>query len=79
MNGESPMTPGKTFDVRWLIAALLGLYGAVLTALGLTDGPAELAKADGIRINLWIGLGLLTVATAFGVWAKLAPQHREEP
>ncbi|MFI0777712.1 hypothetical protein [Streptomyces sp. NPDC021212] len=44
----------------------------------MTDGPAELAKADGIRISLWIGLGLLTVATAFTAWAKLSPQHRDE-
>ncbi|QLH23315.1 hypothetical protein [Streptomyces sp. Rer75] len=73
------MPPGKTFDVRWLIAGLLGLYGAVLTVLGITDGPAELAKADGIRINLWIGLGLLAVAAAFGAWAKLAPQRRDDP
>ncbi|MEU0844183.1 hypothetical protein ABZ370_32550 [Streptomyces sp. NPDC005962] len=71
------MPPGKTFDIRWLIAALLGLYGTVLTVLGVTDGPAELAKADGIRINLWIGLGLLAVATAFGLWAKLTPQRRD--
>ncbi|WP_275559678.1 hypothetical protein [Streptomyces sp. 5-6(2022)] len=77
--GEDPMTPGKTFDVRRLIAALLGLYGAVLTVLGITDGPAEVAKADGIRINLWIGIGLLVVAAAFGLWAKLSPQDREEP
>jgi len=78
MNGENPMTPGKTFDVRWLIAGLLGLYGAVLTVLGVTDGPAELAKADGIRINLWIGLGLLAVAAAFAAWAKLAPQRGDD-
>ncbi|MEU8871551.1 hypothetical protein AB0D24_10295 [Streptomyces javensis] len=77
--GEDPMTPRKTFDVRWLIAGLLGLYGAVLTVLGVTDSPAEVAKADGIRINLWIGLGLLAVAAAFAAWAKLAPQRREEP
>ncbi|OPF83590.1 hypothetical protein VT50_0204855 [Streptomyces antioxidans] len=74
--GEDPMTPGKTFDVRWLIAGLLGLYGAVLTVLGVTDGAAEVAKADGIRINLWIGLGLLAVAAAFAVWARLAPAGR---
>ncbi|MBL1120679.1 hypothetical protein JK364_51735 [Streptomyces sp. 110] len=72
------MPPGKTFDIRRLIAGLLGLYGAVLTVLGLTDGPAEVAKADGIRINLWIGLGLLAVATAFAAWARLAPAGRED-
>jgi hypothetical protein len=76
MTSDSPARP-RGFDLRVLIAALLGLYGAVLTVLGITDGEAALAKADGIRINLWIGLGLLGVATAFALWAKLAPQRPE--
>lgn len=78
MAHESPAKP-RGFDIRVLIAGVLGLYGAVLTVLGLTDGTEELAKADGIRINLWVGLGLLAVAAGFGLWAKLAPQRHEEP
>lgn len=75
MSGSNPAKP-RGFDVRVLIAGLLGLYGLVLTVLGLTDGAAELAKADGLRINLWVGVALLTVAAFFAAWAALAPQHR---
>lgn len=76
MSGSNPAKP-RGFDVRVLIAGLLGLYGLVLTVLGLTDGAAELAKADGLRINLWVGIALLTVAAFFATWAALAPQRRQ--
>ena len=81
---EAPMSTGtdpakpRGFDIRVLIGGLLGLYGAVLTILGLTDDEAALAKADGLRINLWVGLGLLAVATFFALWATLRPQRNEE-
>ncbi|GAA2265473.1 hypothetical protein GCM10010145_42770 [Streptomyces ruber] len=65
------------FDVRILIAGLLGLYGVVLTLVGVTDSEADLAKADGLRVNLWIGIALLVVAAAFGLWARLRPLTAE--
>jgi hypothetical protein len=79
MNDSDSQTPARPrgFDLRVLIAGMMGLYGAVLTVMGVTDGKAELAKADGIRINLWIGLGLLAVAAAFALWVKLSPQHTD--
>lgn len=74
---QTPARP-RGFDLRVLIAGMMGLYGAVLTAMGITDGKAELAKADGIRINLWIGLGLLAIAAAFALWVKLSPHHAHQ-
>jgi len=71
---RTPARP-RGFDLRILIAGMMGLYGAALTVLGLTDGRAALAKADGIRINLWVGLGLLAIAAAFALWTKLSPQR----
>ncbi|WP_019818756.1 hypothetical protein [Saccharomonospora saliphila] len=64
----------KAFDVRMIIALLLGVYGIVLTVLGLgVTSEAEIAQSAGININLWAGLGMLIVAVAFVVWARVRP------
>lgn len=63
----------RLFDLRYVIAGLLGLYGIVLLVRGLVDGDDEIAKAAGLAINLWTGLGMLVVAVLFGVWALLRP------
>jgi hypothetical protein len=62
------------FDIRTFIALLVGIYGVVLVATGLIGTSDEaLARADGLNINLWAGLGMVAVAAAFQVWAKLRP------
>ena len=46
------------FDLRLIIAVLFGVYGVVLTIVGLGfTSDEDLAKADGLNINLWSGLG----------------------
>ena len=61
------------FDLRVIIGALFTLYGVFLTIYGLMDSPAEVAKAAGVRINLWTGLGMLALGLGFLLWAKLRP------
>ncbi|MGZ0147370.1 hypothetical protein ACXJJ3_09880 [Kribbella sp. WER1] len=61
------------FDIRIVIALLVGIYGVVLTILGLTGSQAETDKAAGININLWGGLGMLVFAALFVLWARLRP------
>ena len=62
------------FDVRNFIAMLIGIYGAVLVAMGLfSTSETDLDKAGGLNINLWAGLGMLLVAAAFVAWARLRP------
>jgi drug/metabolite transporter (DMT)-like permease len=63
----------RLFDLRYVIGALLGVYGVVLVIRGLLDGPEQLARAAGISINLWTGLGLLVVALVFLAWARVRP------
>lgn len=63
----------RLFDIRRVIGGLFVLYGAVLTVVGATDSAAEIAKAQGIRINLWTGLGMLALGAAFLVWLRLSP------
>ena len=61
------------FDIRVVIALLVGIYGVVLTILGIAESPAEVDKAAGININLWGGIGMLVFAALFVLWARLRP------
>ncbi len=74
---ESAATHRKAagiFDVRNIIAALLGIYGVVLTILGAVDfTDADSRKTDGVNLNLWAGLALVVVAVLMAVWAVLRP------
>ena len=63
----------RLFDLRYVIGALLGVYGIVLVIRGLLDGPEQLARAAGLSINLWTGIGLLVVAAIFLVWGLTRP------
>ncbi|GAB3929268.1 hypothetical protein GCM10029976_028590 [Kribbella albertanoniae] len=61
------------FDIRVVIAALIGLYGVILTVLGIVEKQAEIDKAAGININLWGGIAMLVFAALFVLWARLRP------
>ncbi|GAB3829296.1 hypothetical protein [Kribbella italica] len=61
------------FDIRVVIAALIGLYGVLLTVLGIIADPAEVDKADGLNINLWGGIAMLVFAAVFVLWSRLRP------
>ncbi|MCE6997878.1 hypothetical protein LZG04_24205 [Saccharothrix sp. S26] len=62
------------FDLRLVIAVLFAIYGVVLLVVGLgfTD-EADLAKADGLNINLWSGVGMIALSAVFAAWALLRP------
>ncbi|MGY1602977.1 hypothetical protein [Geodermatophilus sp. SYSU D00815] len=60
------------FDVRVVIAGLIGFYGVVLVLMGLFADP-ETEKTGGVNANLWTGIGLVVVALAFFLWARLRP------
>ena len=63
----------KLFDLRVLIGALFTFYGIALTIYGFFTSPEEIAKAAGININLWLGIGMLILGLLFLLWAKVAP------
>jgi glucan phosphoethanolaminetransferase (alkaline phosphatase superfamily) len=70
----SAPTRTSAFDIRLIIALLTGIYGLVLTVLGLfftTD--EDLAKSADVNINLWAGLGLLVICLLFVLWARIRP------
>src|SRR3954447_299163 len=66
-------TRANLFDIRNIIAALLGIYGVVLVIMSFATSDRQLAKASGINANLWVGIGLLLFALFFVVWAYLRP------
>lgn len=76
VHGES--ASGRLFDLRWLIAIMFAVYGIVLIVTGLFDSKAEIAKAAGVRINLWTGVGMLVTGLVFVVWARLRPLRRDQ-
>jgi xanthine/uracil/vitamin C permease (AzgA family) len=63
----------QLFDLRYLIGGLMSVYGIVLIIVGITDSQAEVDKAAGIRINLWMGLGMLVLGLLFLLWARTRP------
>ncbi|TCP54838.1 hypothetical protein EV191_10246 [Tamaricihabitans halophyticus] len=62
------------FDVRAIIALLLGIYGVVLLVMGIGfTSEADLERAAGVNINLWTGLALTVAALLFVAWARWRP------
>jgi hypothetical protein len=70
-------TASRLFDLRTLIGALFVIYGVILTVVGLFDSEQELAKANGIRINLWLGLSMFVLGALFLLWVRLRPLKLE--
>jgi hypothetical protein len=74
MSSSTERRTAGAFDIRVIIGALLGVYGVVLLLLGLFGASdAELAKGDGLNINLWAGLAMAVVGVAFIIWARVRP------
>ncbi|SDO62123.1 hypothetical protein [Geodermatophilus sp. DSM 45219] len=62
------------YDVRNVIAGLIGFYGIVLVVVGIVgDGEAEAAKTGGLAANLWAGVAMLVFAAGFALWSRLRP------
>jgi hypothetical protein len=61
------------FDIRFIIGALIGLYGLILVVAGFFTSDSQMEKADGLNINLWAGIGMLVAGLAFAAWARLRP------
>jgi hypothetical protein len=69
----------KLFDIRLMIGGLFTLYGVALIIYGFFTSQAEIRKAAGININLWLGVGMLVLGLLFLLWRKLDPVVHVEP
>jgi hypothetical protein len=65
----------KLFDIRLLIGGLFTVYGLMLTFAGLFTSESDMKKAEGININLWLGIGMLVLGGFFLLWRYLSPQR----
>jgi drug/metabolite transporter (DMT)-like permease len=61
------------FDIRTIIGLLLGIYGVILVITSFFTSDKQMAKADGVDVNLWTGIGLLVASAVFIAWARLRP------
>ena len=74
VSAETRKHTAGAYDVRTVIAGLIGLYGIVLTIMGLVaDNADDKAKTGDWNANLWSGLAMIVVALAFAIWLKLRP------
>jgi hypothetical protein len=78
-DNEKTTKAARLFDVRRVIGGLFVVYGVIVTALGIFDSPAEIDKAQGVRINLWMGLGMLVFGLLMLLWLRLSPPEAPEP
>ena len=70
---EAPAQQHKAglFDIRFIIGALLGIYGVILLLTGLIGSDAHVSNSK--SINIWSGIGLIVFALGFAVWSRLRP------
>jgi hypothetical protein len=59
------------FDIRNVIGGLVGVYGVILTVMGIFDA-GDNGTGDA-RANLWAGLAMLVIGVVFLAWARLRP------
>ncbi|MER7890704.1 hypothetical protein ABTX15_12850 [Micromonospora sp. NPDC094482] len=63
----------RLFDIRRVIGGLFVAYGVIVALMGVFDSPAEIDKAQGVRINLWAGLAMLGFGLLMLLWQWLRP------
>ena len=71
-SGTEPRKVGL-FDIRVIIASLIGLYGIILVITGLLSSEAQAEKASGLNINIIAGIVMILFAASFVAWARIRP------
>ena len=61
------------FDIRIIIASLIGLYGIIVLITGLFSSEAQADKAAGLNINVIAGIVMILFAAGFIAWARIRP------
>ena len=69
---RGPKHTAGAFDIRNFIGALLGLYGVILTLLGIF-GDKAYDRTGNVNANLYAGIVLLLISAAFITWARVKP------
>lgn len=75
-------TTAGAFDVRNIIGALIGAYGAILIVAAFAMDPGinpENGMPKNADYNLYAGAAMLTVGVGFFVWSMLRPIQVADP
>jgi hypothetical protein len=76
-SGSRAAQAANLFDLRRIIGGVFAVWAVLLILLGLTESDAEIAKAAGVNINLWAGLGMAGISAVFLIWAFARPLGEE--
>ena len=76
-NEERELRAATLFDIRRIIGGLFLLYGITLTVLGFGASDEDLRRAEGVNVNLLVGLIMIAMAALFIGWALWRPLGRE--
>jgi hypothetical protein len=63
----------KLFDLRTFIGALFTIFGVLVTIEGFFASDADIQKAAGLRLALWLGLIMLGTGLGFIGWMLTSP------
>jgi NADH:ubiquinone oxidoreductase subunit 5 (subunit L)/multisubunit Na+/H+ antiporter MnhA subunit len=74
---ERALRAANLFDIRRIIGGLFLLYGITLVVLGLGASDEDLRRAEGVNVNLLVGVVMIVMAAAFIAWALWRPLGRE--
>ena len=69
LDAEHARRAANLFDLRRIIGALFAVYGVILVILGIGASDADIDKAAGWNLNLWVGVAMLVTAAIFLAWA----------
>jgi hypothetical protein len=63
----------KIFDLRTFIGVLFVIFGVIVTITGFMATEADIEKAAGINIALWVGVMMLATGAVFLAWVLFKP------
>ena len=63
----------KMFDLRTFIGVLFVIFGVLVIIPGIIANPADIEKAAGINLALWVGALMLVLGIVFLAWVLLSP------
>jgi hypothetical protein len=63
----------KMFDLRTFIGVLFVIFGVLVIIPGIIADPADIEKAAGINLALWVGGFMLLLGVIFLAWVLASP------
>ena len=63
----------KMFDLRTFIGVLFVIFGVLVIIPGIVANPADIEKAAGINLALWVGGFMLLLGVIFLAWVLASP------